>query len=273
MKTIAVANQKGGVGKTTTAVNLGAGLAIEGHRVLMIDLDSQCNLTRTFLSPDLIQNTLANVLLDEKGARLPFAASIYETHIQNLDLAASHIRLARLEKSGQFDDLFRLKDALGLLETEYDFVFIDCPPSLGVIVTQALLASDYALIPVAAEYYAFEGTQDLEETIKSVNRSNPQLTILGYIVTRFDARTTASADSLAQAQSMFGDKLFETLIRSNTHLIAAPAYRQSIYEYAQSSRGSEDYTNLTREFLTRMEMTSKVKLISKERRGRSAATK
>ncbi|HEV7858162.1 MAG TPA: ParA family protein [Pyrinomonadaceae bacterium] len=266
MKTIAIANQKGGVGKTTTAVNLGAGLAIEGYRVLMIDLDSQCNLTRTFLSPEMIQNTLANVLIDNKVEQLPFQAAIYETHIENLDLAASHIRLARLEKSGQFDDLFRLKDALASLSAEYDFVLIDCPPSLGVVVTQALLASDNVLIPVAAEYYAFEGTQDLEETVKSVRRSNPALNILGYIVTRFDARTTASADAYAQAKTMFGDRLFETLIRSNTHLIAAPAYRQSIFEYAQTSRGSEDYLNFTHEFLSRLEMTSKVRLLREKRK-------
>lgn len=265
MKTIAISNQKGGVGKTTTAVNLGAGLAIEGYRVLMIDLDSQCNLTRTFLSPDMIQNTLANVLID-KGEHLPFQAAIYETHIDNLDLAASHIRLARLEKSGQFDDLFRLKDALASMSAEYDFVLIDCPPSLGVVVTQALLASDGVLIPVAAEYYAFEGTQDLEETVKSVRRSNPALDIIGYIVTRFDARTTASADAYEQAKQMFGDKLFETLIRSNTHLIAAPAYRKSIFEYAQSSRGSEDYLNFTHEFLSRLEMTSKVRLLKEKRK-------
>ncbi len=266
MKTIAISNQKGGVGKTTTAVNLGAGLAIEGFRVLMIDLDSQCNLTRTFLTPDMIQITLANVLIDNKGDRLPFNAAIYETHIENLDLAASHIRLARLEKSGQFDDLFRLKDALASLASEYDFVLIDCPPSLGVVVTQALLASDHVMIPVAAEYYAFEGTQDLEETIKSVRRSNPSLNILGYVVTRFDARTTASADAYSQAKEMFGDKLFETLVRSNTHLIAAPAYRQSIFEYAQASRGSEDYLNLTNEFLARLEISSKVRLLKEKRK-------
>lgn len=266
MKTIAIANQKGGVGKTTTAVNLGAGIAIEGFRVLMIDLDSQCNLTRTFLTPDMIQNTLANVLIDNKGDRLPFTAAVYETHIENLDLAASHIRLARLEKSGQFDDLFRLKDALGTSSSEYDFALIDCPPSLGVVVTQALLASDFVLIPLAAEYYAFEGTQDLEETVKSVRRSNPALAVLGYVLTRFDARTTASAEALAQAQSMFGDKLFETLVRSNTHLIAAPAYRKSIFEYAQASRGSEDYLNLTKEFLSRMDVSSKVRLLKEKRK-------
>lgn len=266
MKTIAIANQKGGVGKTTTAVNLGAGLAIEGYKVLMVDLDSQCNLTRTFLAPDMIQNTLANVLIDTKGEQLPFSAAIYETHIDNLDLAAAHIRLARLEKSGQFDDLFRLKDALSSLPGEYDFVMIDCPPSLGIVVTQALLASDHVLIPVAAEYYAFEGTQDLEETVRSVRRSNPTLDILGYIITRFDARTTASADSFKQAQAMFGDKLFETLIRSNTHLIAAPAYRQSIFEYNQASRGSEDYLNLTREFLSRLEMKAKVRVLKEKRK-------
>jgi chromosome partitioning protein len=266
MKVIAVANQKGGVGKTTTCVNLGAGLAIEGFSVLMIDLDSQCNLTRTFLTPDIIKNTLANVLVDNRGDGLPFSAAVYETHIERLDLAAAHIRLARLEKSGQFEELFRLKDALGSLPEDYDFVLIDCPPSLGTLVTQALLASDHVLIPVAAEYYAFEGTQDLEETVKSVTRSNPTLSILGYVMTRFDARTTASADALAQAQAMFGDKLFETLIRSNTHLIAAPAYRQSIFEYAQASRGSEDYLNLTKEFLSRMEVTSKVRLLKEKRK-------
>jgi chromosome partitioning protein len=159
-----------------------------------------------------------------------------------------------------------LKDSLNSLSDEYDFVLIDCPPSLGIVVTQALLASDYVVVPLAAEYYAFEGTQDLEETIKSVRRSNPSLNVLGYVVTRFDARTTASAEAYRQAQGMFGDKLFETLVRSNTHLIAAPAYRQSIFEYAQASRGSEDYLNLTKEFLARLEITSKVRLLKEKRK-------
>ena len=264
-KIFCVANQKGGVGKTTTTVNLAAGLAKVGQRVLMIDLDPQGNATMgSGIDKRQLELTVYDVLLESasvaearvKADKLVEGGCGYDVLGANRELAGAEVEMVALDRREK-----RLRTALAAVGAEYDFVLIDCPPSLGVVVTQALLASDHVLIPVAAEYYAFEGTQDLEETIKSVRRSNPALNILGYVVTRFDSRTSASADALTQAQAMFGDKLFETLIRSNTHLIAAPAYRKSIFEYAQASRGSEDYLNLTSEFLSRLEMSSRIRMV------------
>ena len=264
MHVIAIANQKGGVGKTTTACNLAAGLAIQGYQTLLVDFDCQCNATRTFLAPDMIKTTLADCLVGERKELVPFSQAIYETHLENLDLAAAHIRLAKLEQSGQYEELFRLKDSCAGLDG-YDFAIVDCPPSLGPMLTQALLASNFVLVPMAAEYYAFEGAQDLEETIKSVKRSNAALELLGYVVTRFDGRTTFSAESLEQAQKMFGDKVFDTFIRANTRLISAPASRRSIFEHAPNASGSEDYFNLTLELLARLKMTTHLRLVTKKK--------
>lgn len=258
-KTIAIANQKGGVGKTTTAVNLAAGLAIRGYKTLLVDLDSQCNTTYTYLDPSMIRTTLAEVLVGHAD-RLPLIDAIYETHIENLDIAPSHIRLAMLERAVQIEEQYRVKDSLESL-SGYDFALIDCPPSLGMTLTQALLASSYVVVPIAAQYYPLEGVVDLTSTIQATKRPNPSLSILGYLVTDFDIRTTVSRDALAKVQEMFGDLVFETVIRSNTKLQTAPAFRKSIYEHAPESHGSKDYDALTEEVLTRLNMSAALRVV------------
>jgi chromosome partitioning protein len=264
MKTIAIANQKGGVGKTTTACNLAAGLAIRGFKTLLVDLDSQCNTTYTYLDPAMIQTTLADVLVGHQ-VRLPVIDSIYETHIENLDIAPSHIRLAMLERAVQIEEQYRVKDSLESL-SGYDFALIDCPPSLGMTLTQALLASSHVIVPIAAQYYPLEGVVDLASTIQATKRPNPSLAILGYLMTSFDIRTSVSREALAKVQEMFGDLVFETIIRNNTKLQTAPAYRKSIYEHAPDSHGSKDYDALTEEVLQRLEMSSALRVVKEANR-------
>jgi chromosome partitioning protein len=264
MKTIAIANQKGGVGKTTTACNLAAGLAIRGFKTLIVDLDSQCNTTTTFLEPDAITTTLADVLVGHQE-RPPLVEAIYETHIQNLDLAPSHIRLAMLERAVQIEEQYRLQDALKSLEG-YDFTLIDCPPSLGMTLTQALLATQYVVVPVAAQYYPLEGVIDLKTTVEATKRPNPALAVLGYAVTNFDTRNRICAEALQKIQEMFGDLVFETVIRTNVKLQTAPAFRKSIYEHAPESHGSKDYDALTEEVLVRLKMNSGLRAVEAQAR-------
>lgn len=259
MKTIAIANQKGGVGKTTTAVNLSAGLAIRGYKTLLVDLDSQCNTTFTYLDPNLIKTTLADVLVGHHE-RPPLLDAIYETHIENLDIAPSHIRIALLERTVQIEEQYRLKDSLESL-AGYEFAIIDCPPSLGMTLTQALLASSSVVVPIAAQYYPLEGVVDLTSTIHATKRPNPSLTVLGYLMTYFDPRNRICGEALNKIQEMFPSLVFETIIRTNVKLQTAPAFRESIYEHAPESNGSKDYEALTDEVLSRLSMNSHLRVV------------
>lgn len=269
MHTIAIANQKGGVGKTTTSVNLAAGLAAKGFRTLLLDLDSQANSTKTFLNPDGITTTLTDVLIGH-GVRPSLSEALYETHIQNLDLAPSNIRLARLERETDVDGQYRLKDALESIES-YDFVLIDCPPSLGMILTQALLAAQFVLVPVAAQYYPLEGVADLIDTVRVTRkRMNPALDVLGYLVTDFDVRNMICAQSLQKIQESYKEKVFETVVRTNVKLQTAPAFQQTIYEHAPNSNGSIDYSSLTEEVLQRLSLSkSGLRIVSPKKGARA----
>jgi len=260
MKVIAIANQKGGVGKTTSAVNLAAGLAIKGYRTLLIDLDSQRNATQTYFEAEQITTTLADVLVGHDN-RTALIEAVYNTHIENLDLVPSHIRIAMLDKMVTLEEQYRLSEALASLPDPYEFVILDCPHTLGLTLTQALLASRYIIVPIAAEYYPLEGVVDLIDTVKAAKKPNPALTVLGYLITRFHQRKRICATANDKIKEMFGEQVFETVIRDNTALQLAPAYRKSIYEHDAKSFGSEDYENLTEEILNRLSMNSHLRVV------------
>lgn len=258
-KIIAIANQKGGVGKTTTATNLAAGLAGFGFKTLLVDFDSQANSTTTFFKKSDLSITLADVLVGH-GNLKPIADALYQTHIENLDLAPSHIRLALMERVVELEDQYRLKEAIDSLP-EYDFVIIDCPPSLGMTLTQAIIASNHIIIPIAAQYYPLEGVLDLMDTINRAHRFNPNLTVLGYLMTYYDVRNTICGEAYETVKEMYGEKVFETIIRINTRLQTAPSRRQSIYEHDASSHGAIDYESFTKEVLERLKMNSSLRII------------
>lgn len=262
MVTIAVANQKGGVAKTTTACAVAAGFAIRGHQTLLVDLDQQRNASTSFLSPEMIETTLADVLVGH-NERKPIREAIYQTHIEGLDIAPASIRLALIERTVAIEEQYRLKDALDSL-SEYAFIIIDCPPSLGMTLTQALLAASHVLVPIAAQFYPLEGVVDLTETIKATMRPNPRLAVLGYLVTVFDSRNSICAQADAKIREMFGDSVFDTVIRSNVKLQTAPAYRKTIFEHAPTSHGSTDYDSLTDELLERLQIRTPIRMVKND---------
>jgi chromosome partitioning protein len=254
VKIIAIANQKGGVGKTATSVNLAAGLASKGYKTLLIDLDSQRNATNTLLSPESITTTLADVLVGDRD-RQPLDNAIYETPIDNLDLVPAHIRLAKIERFIEIEEQFRLKDGINAL-TDYDLVILDCPPTLGMTLTQALLASHFVIVPIAADYYSHEGVIDLNESLQKARRGNPQLQILGYLMTRYDSRMRVAKESLQLTQDKYKELAFTSVIRELAAIKTAPAMRLTVYEYDPSGDGSADYTAFTEEVVSRLEIDS-----------------
>jgi chromosome partitioning protein len=252
MRIIAIANQKGGVGKTATSVNLAAGLASKGYKTLLMDLDSQRNATSTLIPAEIITTTLADVLLGDSN-RQPLVNAIYETPIDNLDLVPAHIRLAKIERFIELEEQFRLKDSIGEL-TDYDLVILDCPPTLGMTLTQALLAAHFVIVPIAGDYYSHEGVIDLNESLLKAKRGNPQLEILGYLVTRYDSRMRVAKESLKLTFEKYKEKAFQAVIRELASIKTAPAMRLTVYEYDPNGDGAADYSAFTEEVIERLNL-------------------
>lgn len=249
---IAIANQKGGVGKTTTAINLAAAFARRGQRVLLLDLDPQANSSITFLDPLTIDFSAYDLMVDGLGS---VEKSIYQTSVKGLDIIPSRINLAKIESKlvGDFDAPFRLKDRLETLRVLYDVIVIDTPPTLGLVTVNALVAATHVLIPIQSSYFALEGTDDLLETIEKVKaRPNPNLQVLGVLVTLHDKRTTLAREVYDQIRRVFGVKMFETVITKSVRLEESPAYKESIFTFAPHSSGASEYAKLCEEVISRV---------------------
>ncbi len=249
-KVIAIANQKGGVGKTTTAINLAASLAVLEKKVLIIDADPQANTTSGLnFSPD---NDEKRTLYEVMIGTINIKDTLIQTEIANLHMIPSHINLvgAEIEMLNDENRESVLKDALAPIRDEYDFIIIDCSPSLGLITVNSLTAADSIIIPVQPEFFALEGLGKLLQTIRLVQgRPNPSLTIEGFLVTMFDGRTKVHNQVLSELQEHFGEMVFKTIIQRNIRLSEAPSHGKPIILYDVICNGTTNYLNLAKEVL------------------------
>ncbi|HSB29239.1 MAG TPA: AAA family ATPase [Pyrinomonadaceae bacterium] len=250
-KTIAVANQKGGVGKTTTAVNLAAIIAGSGFRVLLVDADPQGNATSGVgIQRGSFRRSLYHgLIMDEPLSGLVLPTDIPSLFVvpANKDLAGAEIELVEVEHRE-----FRLRQALAALETDFDYFIIDCPPSLGLMTLNALTAAKSLLVPIQCEYYALEGVTELFDTLARIRRlHNPALTIEGLLLTMYDERTNLSAAVAADLRDFYGQQVFQTVIPRNVRLAEAPSYGKPIITYDPHSKGAEAYSQLAREIISR----------------------
>ncbi len=249
-KAIAIFNQKGGVGKTTTNINLGACLAVKGCRVLLIDIDPQGNTTTGLgISKKSLGYSAYELLLDDD---ISPRETILATSVDGLDIIPASVRLAgaEIELVSSEGRERRLKRAIDAVREDYDYIFIDCPPSLGLLTINSLTAVDSVLIPIQCEFYALEGVSQLMSTIELVRDNlNPQLQIQGVILSMFDGRTNLSIQVIEEVKKYFGDKVYTTVIPRNVRLAEAPSYGLPIIVYDPRSRGAEAYGEFAEEFL------------------------
>jgi chromosome partitioning protein len=248
---LAIANQKGGVGKTTTAINLGAALALRGYKTVLIDLDPQANSTMSYVEMAGVTRSLFDALTEPN---CPISDIIVPTPVERLSIIPSRIGLAKLESKlvGEMDAHFRLKDRLEPILSAFDIILIDCPPALGLLTVNALVAATHLLIPIQSSYFALEGTDDLLETVEKVrSRANPGLEIMGVLITMHDKRTSLARDIRSQILKVFGSKVFNTVITKSVRLEESPAYKESIFTFAPDSSGATEYYSLSEEVMER----------------------